>query len=737
MSIQPVDSETWKHITYKELVSMPIAQRKLIARQIVASGALDRPMWLVEGWGRFESLPALDETQIQQQAAHIVASMSLEQKVRQMTPNTTVEQYIPACLKYNDFPYVAGEDAELGIPGTRFTDGPTGIVMGDASTCFPVSMARAATWDPELEQKVGEALGVEARSLGANLFGGVCVNLLRHPSWGRSQETYGEDPMLLGSMGSALVRGVQRHVMACVKHYALNSMENGRYKINVSIDERSLRELYLPHFKACVDAGVAAVMTAYNKVRGTYCGENPYLIRRILKGEWGFKGIVISDFIFGLYNGPDAAKAGLDIEMPIAGHYGENLVAGVRSGLVSEEIIDESAQRILATKLRFSKVTSDKRYTVDQVACPEHRALAYEVALKSAVLLKNEGPILPLNRSAITQLMVLGPLADKANIGEMKGSSHVYPPYVITPLAGLRQKLGSGSTVTYSEHIQDSQTEIAVSQSDAVIVVVGLTSDDEGEYIPHWDSGCGGDRAQLQLNPADLRLVAATSALNPRTIVVLQGGGALITHPWDAQVASILMTWYPGMEGGRALADILFGDFNPSGRLPLTIPQSMDQLPPFDKDEREVTYGYFHGYFLTDRESSSVSYPFGFGLSYTTFNYSNMRIIEHVLSSASELQVEVDVANTGSRDGMEVVQLYVGCVVSRVLRHKKELRAFEKIALKAGESRRVVLSVPVSQLAFWDVALGGWNVERTSYLAYIGSSSLDRDLLVDTFEIGE
>lgn len=735
MSNLHVDSETWKHLTYKELIAMPITQRKVIAREIVASGALDRPVWTVGGWGRFEQLPLLGEAAMQQEAARIVATMSLEQKVRQMTPNTTVEHYIPACLKYNDFPYVAGEDAELGIPGTRFTDGPTGIVMGDASTCFPVSMARAATWDPELEQKVGEALGVEARSLGANLFGGVCVNLLRHPSWGRSQETYGEDPVLLGAMGSALVRGVQRHVMACVKHYALNSMENGRYKVNISIDERSLRELYLPHFKACVDAGVAAVMTAYNKVRGTYCGENPYLIRRILKEEWGFKGIVISDFIFGLYDGAGAAKAGLDIEMPIAGHYGENLVAAVRSGLVSEEIIDESAQRILATKLRFSRVTSDSCYATDQVACPEHRALAYEVALKSAVLLKNEGSILPIDRSALNRLVVLGPLADKANIGEMKGSSHVYPPYVITPLAGLRQKLGNGTTVIYREHIQDSQTELAVSQSDAVIVVVGLTSDDEGEYIPHWDSGCGGDRSHLQLKQADVDLVMAAVALNPRTIVVLQGGGAIITYPWDAQVAAILMTWYPGMEGGRALADILFGDFNPCGRLPLTIPRTMDQLPPFDKDEREVTYGYFHGYFLTDRDASVVSYPFGYGLAYTTFSYSSMRISERVLSNVGELHVEVDVANTGASFGEEVVQLYVGCEVSRVLRHKKDLRAFTKIELKAGESRRVVLSVPVSQLAFWDEAKGGWDIERTSYLAYIGPSSLDRDLLVDTFEI--
>jgi beta-glucosidase len=262
-----------------------------------------------------------------------------------------------------------------------------------------------------------------------------------------------------------------------------------------------------------------------------------------------------------------------------------------------------------------------------------------------------------------------------------------------------------------------------------------LTSDDEGEYIPHWDSGCGGDRSHLLLKQADIDLVLAAAALNHRTIVVLQGGGALITHPWDEHVAAILMTWYPGMEGGHALSEILFGDFNPCGRLPLTIPRTMDQLPPFDKDAREVRYDYFHGYFLTDRDSAAVSYPFGYGLSYTTFTYSNIRIEKNVLSSTSELRVTVDVANSGTRDGEEVVQLYVGCVLSRVLRHKKDLRAFTKIALKAGESQKVVLKVPVAQLAFWDETAGGWEIEQTSYTAYVGSSSAECDLLSDSFRI--
>ena len=744
--------ESWKHITYKELIVMPIEKRKVIAEQIVASGVLNRPIWTVQGWGRFKDLPVLSEDQIQQEAASLVATMTLEQKIGQMTPNTTVEQYIPACLKYNDFPYVSGDDADLDIPGMRFSDGPTGVVMGNASTCFPVSMARAATWDPGLEQRIGEALGNEARSLGANLFGGVCVNLLRHPCWGRSQETYGEDPCLLGVMGSSLVRGVQKYTMACVKHFALNSMENTRYKVNVSIDERTLRELYLPHFKACVDEGVAAVMTAYNKVRGTYCGENDYLIRQILKNEWNFKGIVISDFIFGLYDGSKAAQAGLDIEMPIEGLYGKNLLAVVRHGLVSEKVIDEAAVRILATKIRFSQTLGSEEIYVSQLANPTHIALAHEAALKSAVLLKNTDNILPLDQAIVKRIAILGVLAAKPNIGEMKGSSHVYPPYVVTPLDGLLQMVGSTTTdvthcindgiysgndvlITYHKSIMDHQAEEFVREADAVIIVVGLTSDDEGEYIPHWDSGCGGDRSHLMLNAKDLDLIVAASVLNPRSIVVLQGGGAIITDPWDAQVAAILMTWYPGMEGGHALAKILFGKFNPCGKLPLTIPRSMDQLPYFNKDALEVAYDYFHGYFQIDRDASEVPYPFGFGLSYTSFAFAHMQIEKNILAEDGILRVSVEVTNTGLHDGETVVQLYVGCELSQILRHKKDLRGFSKVSLKAGEMRVVSFSLPVSHLEYWDEMTNGWKIELTSYTVFVGSSSAYRDLLSTSFEI--
>jgi len=728
--------EDFKHITFEQMTAMPIGERKILAQRIIEAGLEHQEKPSIREWGRFTDLPGLSEEQIGMEAHRLLALMSLEQKIAQMTPNTTVVEYIPACLKYNDFPYVAGEDPQLEIPGIRFSDGPTGVVMGRSSTCFPVSMGRGATWDVELEEKVGEVMGIEARSLGANLFGGVCINLLRHPAWGRSQETYGEDPLLLGSMGSALVRGVQKHVMACVKHYALNSMENSRYKVNVDIDERSLRELYLDHFRTCVENGVAAVMSSYNQVRGDYCGENRYLLRSVLKEEWGFKGIVISDFIHGLYDARKAVLAGLDIEMPIEGHFGRNLLELVKHGQVAQTIIDEAVLRILSTKIRFSKVGCSDSYCMENLASPKHTALARLVALKSTVLLKNQDNLLPLDKTQTRHLVVAGSLADRPNIGEMKGSSHVYPPYVVTPLEGLRQAFGDSTQIAYFPAIDEACAQQAVAMADAVVLVVGLTSDDEGEYIPHWNSGCGGDRVDLGLSVADKELIAKATLLNSRTIVVLQGGGAIITEPWDTSVAAILMTWYPGMEGGHALAEILTGAFNPCGKLPLTIPRSMDQLPYFDKDAHKITYGYFHGYYLTDREDSNVSYPFGYGLSYTSYRYSQLVVHTLQVGEQDTVRLSVTVTNIGDMAGEEIVQLYTGYQNSAVLRHEKDLRAFQKVSLPPKASLSVAFSLPVKKLAYWDTQVQDWKVEHISYTALVGPSSKKSDLLSSQFSVG-
>ncbi|MEJ5186061.1 MAG: glycoside hydrolase family 3 N-terminal domain-containing protein [Candidatus Geothermincolales bacterium] len=294
----------------------------------------------------------------------LVSSMDLEEKVRQLHGSMSPAEMAVSVLRYNHRPFRAGEDPELGIPPLLFTDGPRGIAVGN-STCFPVSMARGASWDPDLEETIGRAMGREARARGANLVGAPCINLLRHPGWGRAQETYGEDPIHVGEMGAALVRGLQEEALACPKHFACNSIEESRFRVDVIVDEKTLREVYLPHFRRCVEEGAACVMSAYNRVNGEYCAHNRHLLRDILKGEWGFEGVVVSDFVLGTRDTVKAILGGLDLEMPHGIHYGRRLVDAVKKGRVPEKLVDEAVRRVLAVKARyFSRATAPPRSSI-------------------------------------------------------------------------------------------------------------------------------------------------------------------------------------------------------------------------------------------------------------------------------------------------------------------------------------------------------------------------------------
>jgi beta-glucosidase len=687
-------------------------------------------------WGTLTGEGPLTPTEIEEKAREILAQMTLREKVQQMSGDIPFLIGAPAMARaYNTEPIPAGENLRLGIPGIRFSDGPRGVVMYH-STCFPVSMARGASWDVELEQRIGDAIGVEARAQGANFFGGVCINLLRHPAWGRAQETYGEDSYHLGEMGAALVRGVQRHIMACIKHYACNSIERARFKVNVKADERTLHEVYLPHFKRCVDQGAASVMSAYNKVNGDYCGHNRNLLTGILKEEWGFEGFVVSDFIFGIRDGKSAAMAGLDIEMPFTLHYGRKLERLVRKGRVPEALIDAAVFRILRQKVRFSRVGERGRYRKEVVAGPEHLALARQAAEQSAVLLKNDPwdgrPLLPLEPS-VRRIALLGRLADSPNTGD-GGSSMVRPPQVVTPLEGLRQRFPELELV-YANGDDAEEAARAAHTSDLAILVVGYTHADEGEYVapvPMIAKGKGGDRCSLRLSARDEALILRTVAANPRTVVVLEGGSAIITEPWREQVPAILMLWYPGMQGGIALANLLSGDANPSGKLPCVFPRSADQLPFFDPDADEIEYGLYHGYRLMDKRSEIPAFAFGFGLSYTTFALDHLQVEKALTGVEGTLQISAQVRNTGSRTGAEVVQLYVGCRQSAYDRPLKELKGFCKIVLQPGEEQQVTFDLQARALAVWD---GGWVVEPGAYQAWVGTSSRPEDLLEAGFWI--
>ncbi|MHA1914801.1 MAG: beta-glucosidase [Promethearchaeota archaeon] len=686
-----------------------------------------------ERWVNWDKLIGLNKSQIEEKAKKILSIMTLEEKMNQMVADWSLTEGGPKMQKrYNSEPIPAGEDKELGIPGVLFSDGPRGVVIGN-STCFPVSMARGASWDLELEENIGNIIGIEAKAHGANYFGGVCINLLRHPAWGRAQETYGEDSYHLGAFGVALLRGVQNHIMACAKHYACNSIENTRFELDVSIDERTLREVYLPHFKNCVDAGVASIMSAYNKVNGKYCGHNPHLLRDILKKDWDFKGFVLTDFFWGIRNGALAINAGVDIEMPFEFRMAPNKMIGYfNEGQFTEDLVDDAVLRILRQKLKFAHKGDPKIYSMEKIACKEHTELALKAARKSIVLLKNKNSILPFKRNGIKQIAIFGSLANIPNIGD-HGSSRVYPPYVITPLEGIRKVAGNTINITYSEGNDLEASKELAKNSEVSIIIAGYTHIDEGE-------GSGtkertGDRKSLRLYEKDEVLISAIASVNEKCIVALEGGGPIIVEPWKNKVAAILMLWYPGMEGGTALGEILFGDVNPSAKLPAVFPKSEDQLPFFDANATQIEYGYYHGYKLMDKEGYEPTFPFGFGLSYTTFAYDNFRLDNKLIKSDGEIQISIDVSNTGNMTGEEIIQMYVGYENSSVDRPVKDLKGFTKAILNPGEIKTINLNLKAKDLAYYNVDGKEWVVEKIDYIIYVGSSSRKEDLLTVSFKI--
>jgi beta-glucosidase len=579
----------------------------------------------------------------------VLPELTLKEKVSLMAGREMNKLVLGASVlffrQFNRWPALAGGIRRFGIPPVKFSDGPRGVAM-DNATCFPVAMARGASWDLDLQERIGEAIGREIRALGGNYYGGVCVNLLRHPAWGRAQETYGEDPHLLGEMGAAMVRGVQRHnVMACVKHYALNNIEQCRFKVDVRADERTLREVYLAHFRRCVEQGAASVMGAYNKFRGEYCCQNAYLLAQILREEWGFDGFCTSDWVWGIRDTVKAVESGMDVEMLWPKFYGRKLVRAVADGRVSVEAVDRAARNILLKVCEVTSAPDPQSYDKSLVACQEHADLALEAAEKGMVLLKNEGQTLPFSGQEIKTLAVVGRLAAVENTGD-HGSSRVVPRYTITALQGLEKHLAG--RVLYADGSDLDRACHMAAAADAVVVVAGYDYRDEGEHIgERFDNGS--DRLSLRLHDDDVRLIEAVSAANTRCVVALVGGSAIVVEEWVDSVPAVLMAWYGGQEGGRALARILFGKVNPSGKLPFTVPVDPQDLPFFDRDADEIKYGYYHGYTLFDRAGIEPAYPFGFGLSYTSFAYGELRLSASKIEADGELTASIEVSNTGDR----------------------------------------------------------------------------------------
>ncbi len=653
----------------------------------------------------------------------LLNEMTLREKVRLMQGHAmgvTIKNTLTKGRYYNGEAYPAGGCKRLGIPPVLFTDGPRGIVMGKC-TCFPVSMLRGATFDDELEYEIGKVFAKEASALGANLYAGVCINLLRNPMWGRAQETYGEDPFLLGKMGVALTRAMQENgIIACPKHYALNSIEDLRFKVDAKADERTLHEVYLPHFKKCVDAGAMSIMGAYNKVNGTYCCESKELLTDILRDKWGFDGFTLSDFFYGIYDAVKSVKSGMDMEMPYYFRYAV-LNHKLKKGELTEADINLSAGRIL--KALIKTLPSYKKQPESVIFSKEHIALARKTAGKGTVLLKNENKTLPV--ASGKKIAVVGRYANKVNVGD-HGSSNVYSPYTVTAYEGIKNRFGADNVTVYNgcDIQKAAQT---VENSDYIIACVGSDWLQEGEFLVNLGNvkkkpkGSGGDRADLRIPPEDIELIKSMSKTGKKLVVNIMGGSAYVIKEWTDKADAILFSFYSGLEGGNALADIISGDVTPGGKLPFTIAYNDTDYPAFlhiaDK-EREIDYGYYHGYTLFDKKNIKPQYPFGFGLSYTEFELSDCS----AKKDGEKITVEFSLKNIGAVCGDEVVQAYVSSQSNAQDRPVKLLKGFKRISLAAGESATAEIEIPIDEIKFYNPENGEWQADG-AYAVLLGTDS--------------
>lgn len=660
---------------------------------------------------------------LHQLAESLAGEMTLKEKIHMLQGHAmgvTVKNFLTKGRFYNGEAYPAGGCKRLGIPPVLFTDGPRGIVM-EKCTCFPVSMLRGASFDDELEYRIGEVFAKEASALDANLFAGICINLLRNPMWGRAQETYGEDPYLLGKMGVALTKAMQDNgIIACPKHYALNSIEDLRFSVNAKADERTMHEVYLPHFKKCVDAGAMSIMGAYNKVNGTYACENKTLLTDILRDKWGFDGFALSDFFYGIYDAARSLKSGMDVEMPYIFRYAL-LGYKLKKGEITESDIDKAVCRVLRALIKV--LPEHKKYPKSVILSKEHTDLAREVAGKGMVLLKNNDKVLPIKDG--NKIAVVGRYANKRNTGD-HGSSNVYSPYAVTPYEGIKNRFGAENVTVYNG-CACKKAIMAASKSDYVVVCVGSDWLQEGEFLVNLGNvrkkpkGSGGDRADLRIPEEDVKLIKALSQLGKKLIVNIMGGSAYIIKDWIDCADAVIMSFYSGLEGGNALADIISGDVVPGGKLPFTIALNAEDYPSFlhlGTENKDIEYGYYHGYTLFDKKTIEPHFPFGYGLSYTEFSIDNADFE----NDGNIIKVRADVSNKGEVDADEVVQVYVGSENSEKDRPIKLLKGFKRVCVKAGEIVKAEINVDIEDIKFYNPEKGEWELDE-SYVLYAGSDS--------------
>lgn len=652
----------------------------------------------------------------------------MERDIKKLISQMTLEEKAKLCSGLDAWHTKPIE--RLGIPSIRMSDGPHGLRKTEGlfaesipATCFPTAVTLAASWDRELIEKVGKAIGEECQAENVQIILGPGVNIKRSPLCGRNFEYYSEDPFLSSEMAKHFIKGVQSEgVGTSIKHFAANNQEHRRLTVDAIVDERTLREIYLASFeKAIKEAQPWTVMCSYNKVNGTYASENEFLLTKVLREDWGFEGFVVSDWgavndrVLGLL-------AGLDLQMPYDGGHGDKkIIEAVRSGKLPEEVLDKAVERIL--RIVFKAIENKKENaTYDKEA---HHKLAREVARECFVLLKNENNILPLKKEGTIAL--IGSFAKNPRF-QGGGSSHVNPTKVDNAVEEITKIVEGKANILYAEGYKldtdepdekliEEAKEIA-KKAEVVIVFAGLPERYESE---------GYDRPHMKMPESHNRLIEEVAMVNPNLVVVLSNGSP-VEMPWVEKPKAILESYLGGQAWGGAVADVLFGVVSPSGKLAETFPKKLSDNPsylffPGEGDRVEYREGIFVGYRYYDKKEMEVLFPFGYGLSYTTFEYSDLRLDKKEMTDKEVLKVKVKVKNTGKVKGKEIVQLYVRDVKSSVIRPDKELKGFTKVELEPGEEKEVEFELDKRAFAYYNVDIKDWYVETGEFEILIGKSS--------------
>jgi beta-glucosidase len=643
----------------------------------------------------------------------ITLSQSPSERAQQLVKKMSYKELLSLVRGYGMVPYVGQTPAidRLNIPALHLQDGPQGVADGVAHvTCFPSALTAAASWDIDIMYRYAQGLAREQRIKGTNIMLGPMVNIARVSYGGRNFESFGEDPCLSSKLAIAYVKGTQdQGVMATVKHWSMNNQEADRLMVTANVDERTQWEIYYPAFQAAVDAGVGAVMCAYNKINNTYACENDKSINQDLKGKMGFKGFVMSDW-FATHSTVAAANSGLDMEQPLFLYFGEFLDLAVRRGAVHSTRLYDMVQRILTAMFAVGIMDNPQTGNITNIATSkESIQLAVDVAAAGTVLLKNSKGLLPLDPNKVRNIAVIGDAAHDVLLFSGGGSGGVLSSHVVSPLIGIRNRIQSAN-VTYANSTSDYMA--LINQADAVIIVIATYSEE------------GSDRKTLRFDDQSEALINSITKVQPNTVVVMHAPGAVVM-PWLNSVNSLICSFYPGQEDGTALASILFGDINPSGKLPITFPATEEQTPlqtkiqyPGINWQTNYTEKLLVGYRWYDAMNATPSFPFGHGLSYTTFAYTNVQM-------GKNRTVSVDLKNIGIRDGAEVVQLYLS-YPQHAGEPPQVLRDFKRVYLKVGQSTTVTFkSLTDQDLSIWDVTKSGWLLITGSWTARIGSSSRD------------